>query len=187
MKRLFFFFTVIMCMLIHFHSAQAQDEKAPPSPHDSLFSVLWSEESSDEMSSLGFFYLGEQKKEGLYLGFGGWVFGSWSSEPDVDAPIPHSDYRTTSADRGGIGLLGLGGVEVFNGFYLFGGAGVDYVQTSYIDTSNVTGWTWNGGSDDREWRGSYEGSVYIVPTDDWGIAAGYGNNRQWFFGLVFSY
>jgi len=186
MKQLFVWFVVILCALVFIGYAQAQEESAPkPSPREALNAVLWSAEATDEMSSFGFFHLKEQKQEGLYLGFGGWFFGSWGAQPDVDAPIPHGDYRTTSADRGGVGLLGLGGVKVFDGVYLAAGAGIDYVQTSYIDTSNVTGWTWAGGSGDSVWRGVYEGSVYIVPTDKWGIVAGYGNYRQWYFGLVF--
>jgi len=83
--------------------------------------------------------------DGTLRGGALWFAGSIAPEPDVDTTIPHSDYHTKSYDSRW-GLLYLHGRETGK-VTLIGGIGVAVVNTDYIDVSNVTGWSWDGGSD----------------------------------------
>jgi hypothetical protein len=73
-----------------------------------------------------------------------WFAGSLAPIPDVDAPIPHEDFTRRGYDSRW-GVLYLFGRD--NGqFALIGGLGLAMVKVDYIDTSTVTGWTWDGGT-----------------------------------------
>jgi hypothetical protein len=73
-----------------------------------------------------------------------WFAGAIAPEPDVKAPIPHSDFTRRGYDSR-MGLLYLFGRDDGR-VAAIGGVGLALVQVQYIDTSNVTGWTWDGGT-----------------------------------------
>ena len=93
-------------------------------------------------------------EDGALRGGAVWFAGTLAPEPDVDTTIPHWDYYTETYDSRW-GLLYLWGRD--NGrVALISGIGVAIVETVYIDHSNVTGWTWDGG-----WETSIEPQAQI--------------------------
>jgi hypothetical protein len=84
------------------------------------------------------------RKDGRLSGGALWFAGSLAPIPDVDAPIPHADFSRRGYDSRW-GLLYLFGRDSGRAA-LVGGLGLAIVRTDYLDTSAVTGLTWDGGS-----------------------------------------
>ncbi len=85
------------------------------------------------------------RKDGRLSGAALWFAGSLAPIPTVDAPIPHEDFTRRGYDSqwGLLYLFGLNSGRVA----LVGGLGLAIVKVDYIDTSAVTGWTWDGGTE----------------------------------------
>jgi len=97
---------------------------------------------ADEGNGFGaeFYHAGP---DGRLTGGALWFAGSLMT-PDVGAPIPHEDFTRRAYDRRW-GLLYLFGNDDGR-LAVIGGIGPAVVQVQYIDRSNVTGWTWDGGT-----------------------------------------
>jgi hypothetical protein len=104
--------------------------------------VCYAPVGSDEGSGFGA-EIYRVRRDGRLVGGALWFAGSLKT-PDVDVPIPHQDFTRRGYDSGW-GLLYLFGRDDGR-TALIGGIGPALVQVQYIDRSNVTGWTWDGGS-----------------------------------------
>jgi hypothetical protein len=84
------------------------------------------------------------RKDGRLSGGALWFAGSLAPIPTVDAPIPHEDFTRRGYDSRW-GLLYLFGRNSGRAV-LVGGLGLAIVKVDYVDTSAITGWTWDGGT-----------------------------------------
>jgi hypothetical protein len=120
------------------------------------------------------------RKDGRLSGGALWFAGSLAPMPDVDAPIPHADFTRRGYDSrwGVLYLFGRDDGQVA----LVGGLGLAIVKVDYIDTSTVTGWTWDGGT-----RATYglqaQVGALVHAGDNAAIRLGYDSQFGGFIGL----
>ncbi len=113
-----------------------------------------------------------------------WFAGSLAPIPDVDAPIPHGDFTRRGYDSRW-GVLYLFGRD--NGHVaLIGGLGLAIVKVDHIDTSTITGWTWDGGT-----RATYglqaQLGALVHAGDNAAVRLGYDSQFGGFAGLSFGF
>lgn len=122
-----------------------------------------------------------RRKDGRLSGGALWFAGSLAPIPDVDAPIPHFDFTRRGYDSRW-GVLYLFGRD--NGHAaLVGGLGLAIVKVDYIDTSTVTGWTWDGGSRANFGLQAQLGAL-VHAGEDAAIRLGYDSQFGGFIGLT---
>jgi len=119
-------------------------------------SLLYAPSGADEGAGGGL-ELCRVRGDGRIVGGALWFAGSLGPSPDVDAPIPHSDFTRRGYDSRW-GLLYLFGKDGKRAGWI-AGLGAAVVETNYVDTSNVTGWTWDGGS---ERNVEFQGQVGVL-------------------------
>ncbi len=107
-----------------------------------LGGICFAPAGADEGNGFGMeFY--HTRRDGRLAGGALWFAGSLM-KPDVDAAIPHQDFTRRDYDSRW-GLLYLFGNDDGR-VAVIGGIGPAVVQVQSIDRSNVTGWTWDGGT-----------------------------------------
>lgn len=113
-----------------------------PRVRTTTLGLAYAPRGAKEGSGFGLEYY-SVRPDGRLSGGALWFAGSIAPTPDVDAPVPHWDFTRRGYDSrwGLIYLFGQGEGRVA----AIGGVGLSVVRTDYVDTSNVTGWTWNGG------------------------------------------
>ena len=122
------------------------------------------------------------RRDGRLSGGALWFAGSLAPTPDVDASIPHVDFtRRGYSSRWGV--LYLFGQD--NGrLALVGGLGLAIVKADYIDTSTVTGWTWDGGTRANFGLQAQVGALAHAG-DNVAVRLGYDSQFGGFAGLIF--
>ena len=125
-----------------------------------------------------------RRKDGRLSGGALWFAGSLAPTPDVDAPIPHVDFTRRGYDSrwGVVYLFGRDNGRAA----LVGGLGLAIVRVDYIDTSAVTGWTWDGGSRATFGMQAQVGAL-VHAGEDAAIRFGYDSQFGGFVGLTFGF
>ncbi len=124
------------------------------------------------------------RKDGRLSGGALWFAGSLAPIPDVDAPIPHVDFTRRAYDSrwGVLYLFGRDNGQVA----LIGGLGLAIVKVDYIDTSTITGWTWDGGTRATFGLQAQLGAL-VHAGDNAAIRLGYDSQFGGFVGLSFGF
>jgi hypothetical protein len=124
------------------------------------------------------------RKDGRLSGAALWFAGSLAPIPDVDARIPHDDFTRRDYDSRW-GLLYLFGRD--NGrAALVGGLGLAITKVDHIDTSAVTGWTWDGGTKTTFGLQAQLGAL-VHAGENSAVRFGYDSQFGGFIGLSFGF
>lgn len=145
--------------------------------------VLYAPGGSEEGSGIGVELL-RAGESGSVRGAALWFAGSIAPSPDVDTAIPHGDFYSETYDSRW-GLLYLVGKDTGK-VTLLGGVGVALVTSDYRDISNVTGWSWDGGSKTSV-EPQFQAGLRIPLSESGGVRLGFDTQFGAFAGASFGF